>query len=81
MTPKLSFMLTGAAALIALAVALIAISLCIAAVLPRGHPAADALRRFAGQVPLLAASVCMAVYALMLIAMFLLFPLLAIYFS
>jgi hypothetical protein len=81
MTPKLSLILTGVAALIALAVALIAISLCIAAALPRGHPAADALRRFAGKVPRLAIGAGMSVYALGLVAFFVLFPVLTILFS
>ncbi|QNK69017.1 hypothetical protein [Variovorax sp. PAMC26660] len=52
MKPPLSFILTCMAALIAVGVTLIVVSLGIAALLPRGHRAADQLRAFAARVPL-----------------------------
>jgi amino acid transporter len=64
MTPKLSLMLTGVAVLAGVAVALIVLSLLVAALLPRGHRAADALRRFAALVPYLAVGAGMSVYRL-----------------
>jgi len=78
MTPKLSLLLLFAAALTAVAVALIAlvaISLCIAALLPRGHPAADALSSFARQVPRVALGSGRPVLGLVALALLLLFPL------
>ena len=81
MTPKLSLILTGVAALIALSVALIVISLCIAALLPRGHPAADALRQFASYVPRFAIGTGMSVYLLCFLAFLVLFPILTIFYS
>lgn len=52
MKAPLSWILTCVAALIALGVTLIVVSLGIAAALPRGHRAADRLRAFAAQVPM-----------------------------
>jgi hypothetical protein len=78
MTPKIALLMLFAAALAAVAVALIAlvaISLCIAALLPRGHPAADALRRFASQVPRVALGSGRPVFGLVALALLLLFPL------
>jgi len=81
MTPKLSLMLTGLAVLVGVAVALIVLSLLVAALLPRGHRAADALRRFAAFVPYLAVGAGMAVYAFGFFAFLVLFPILTIFFS
>lgn len=52
MKAPLSWILTCVAALIAVGLTLIVVSLGVAAVLPRGHRAADRLRAFAAQVPL-----------------------------
>jgi len=81
MTPKLALILIFITASIALAIALIAVSLGIAAMLPRGHPAADALRRFARQVPRLALGSGSAVFGLVVLALLLLFPVLTMFFS
>lgn len=81
MTPKLSLMLTCIAALVGVAVALMVLSLLVAALLPRGHRAADALRRFAAFVPYLAVGAGMSVYAIGLLAFLFLFPVLTIFFS
>ncbi|WP_018906435.1 hypothetical protein ABL841_17935 [Variovorax paradoxus] len=81
MTPKLSLILIFVTTLIAVAIALIAISLGIAALLPREHPAADALRRFARQVPHLAFGSGNPVFRIVVLALLLLFPLLTMYFS
>ncbi|WP_148092464.1 hypothetical protein [Variovorax sp. KBW07] len=51
MKAPLSWILACMAALIAVGVTLIVLSLGVAAVLPRGHRAADRLRAFAAQVP------------------------------
>jgi hypothetical protein len=81
MTPKLSLMLTGVAVLAGVAVALIVLSLLVAALLPRGHRAADALRRFAALVPFLAVGAGMSVYLLAILAFVFLFPVLTIFYS